>query len=259
MESAAADLDISLSSLSRIELAKTSVSASVVRAMCDVYGRPDRADDLLILARASKTKSWYHAYSDVIPDWFSSYIGLEQAAAQFRSYDAELVPGIIQTAEYARTVIRTDHPSDSDEEIDRRVQLRMERQALLTRDKSRQRWHILIGEAILWRPVGGVETMGEQLQRLLEVSELPNVTLAVIPFSAGMHEGVTSGPFVLLDFPNPAEPTTVYVEGFTGALCTDDSAEVDQFRAAFEGIEKAALNPTDTRALIARAAKEIKS
>ncbi|WP_280216679.1 helix-turn-helix domain-containing protein [Nocardia neocaledoniensis] len=259
MEEAAEELGISVSSLSRIELGKTSASPPVVRTMCQVYGRPDMVEGLLILAKASKTKSWYHQYSDVIPDWFSSYIGLEQAAAQFRSYEAELVPGIIQTAEYARTVIRNDHPTDSDEEVDRRVQLRMKRQALLTRETNRQQWHILIGEAILWRPVGGSTAMKEQLQRLLEVSELPNVVLGVVPFGVGMHPGVTAGPFVLLDFPNPLDPTTVYVEGYTGALCTDDPAEVEKYRAAFEGIEKAALNPADTRALIARKAKEIES
>ncbi|QIS21238.1 helix-turn-helix domain-containing protein [Nocardia terpenica] len=263
-EDAAEELGISLSTMSRIENGKTNVDVAHAKTMCNLYGRPELGDALAALAKASKTRSWFRQYSDVIPEWFDVYIGLEQVAASFRWYEAQLIPGILQTETYARTVIRTDHPDDSDDEIDRRVQLRLKRQALLTRQASLPQWHIILDEAVLHRPVGGESVMREQCNRLLEVAELPNVTLGVIPFGFGMHTGVTSGPFVLLDFPTNGsngqapEPTTVYVEGFTGALYTVEKNEVDKYRAAFEGMQRAALNPGDTKIAIARAVKEMK-
>lgn len=264
-EDASAELGISLSTMSRIENGKTSVRPVDAKAMCTLYGRPELADALATLAKASKTRSWFRQYSDVIPEWFDVYIGLEQAAASFRWYEAELVPGILQTGDYARTVIHTDHPTDAEAEIERRVQLRLERQSLLARKADSARWHIILSEAILHRPIGGKTVMLDQLNRLLDVADLPNVTLGVAPFTAGMHAGITSGPFVLLDFPtnggngSTTEPTTVYVEGFTGALYTDEATEVDRYRTAFNGIHHAALNPTDTKTAIAQAIKEMKA
>lgn len=263
-EDVADELGISLTTMSRIENGKTSVSVADAKAMCSLYGHPELADALAALAKASKTRSWYRAYSDVIPEWFDVYIGLEQVAASFRWYEAQLVPGILQTDAYARTVVRTDHPDDAGEDIDRRVQLRLKRQSLLTRRSSPPSWDIILDEAIVHRPIGGTQVMCQQLERLLEVADLPDVTLQIVPFYTGVHTGVTSGPFVLLDFPvdgakgQPTEPTTVYVEGFTGALYSDEKDQVDKYQTAFEGIRRVALPPAETKAVIERAIEEMK-
>src|SRR5262249_19729273 len=149
------------------------------------------------------------------------YIGLEESASAVRVYESELVPGMFQTEDYARTLIRTDNPNAANEQIDRRVQLRLKRQTLLTRTEEPQQWHIVLPEAVLHRPVGGKPVMLAQLNHLHDVAELPNVTISVISVDAGMHHGILSGPFVLLDFPKNGNgqlvaPTTVYIEGLTG-------------------------------------------
>lgn len=263
-EHAADELGISLATISRIENAKTTVSVGDTRTMCALYGKPDLADALVALSKASKIRSWWRQYSDVIPEWFDIYIGLEQAASTFRRYEAQLVPGILQTEGYARTLIRADRPEASDEDINRRVQLRLKRQSLLTREPHRPRWIICLDEAIVHRPIGGVAVMREQLRRLLEAADLPNVTIGIIPFEVGEHAGVSSGPFILLDFPKhrnnrrASEPTTVYVEGFTGALCTDDQVQITKYQTAFEAIQQRALGIDDSKIVIERAIKEMK-
>ncbi|SUD49544.1 Uncharacterised protein [Nocardia otitidiscaviarum] len=261
-EQAAELMEWSVSKLSRIEKGQNGVRAMDVENMCNIYRRPDQADRLGALARAAKNRSWWHAYSDVIPEGFDVYIGLEPAADRFRWYESGLIPGIFQTADYARTLIRTDHPEDTADEIERRVQLRLTRQSLLTREDSPQRWHVVLDEAILHRPIGSPAIMLAQLERLLEVSELPNVTIRIVPFHIGMHTGVTAGSHVLLDFPNSAdaqfaEATTVYVEGWTGALCIDQADVVARYERAFDGIARAALSSEDSRAMISKAVKEM--
>ena len=263
-EEAADELGISLATMSRIENGKTSVGVSAVRALCAMYEHPELAEAFAALAKSSKAKSPYRAFSDVIPEWFDVYIGLEQAAASFRWYEAQLVPGILQTGDYARTVVRTDHPEDAEVDVDRRVQLRLKRQALLTRRHKTPTWEIILDEGIVHRPIGGSEVMCEQLQRLREVADLPNVTLGIVPFDAGVHTGVTSGPFVLLDFPintgrrQPKEPTTVYVEGFTGALYSDEQAHIEKYQIAFDGMRRVVLPEVKAKALLERAMKEMK-
>ncbi|WP_107661200.1 helix-turn-helix domain-containing protein [Nocardia suismassiliense] len=262
-EQSAPELEISVSTLIRIETGKTGLKTSDVDTMCRLYKQPEMADALKAYARAAKTKSWYRQYKDVIPEWFDVYIGLEQIAAKFRWHEGILVPGILQTKDYAATVIRAHNPDVSDDEIDRRVQLRLQRQAVLTRPVSPPEWHIVLNEAVLRRQIGGPLVMHEQLDRLLEVTALPNVTLGIIPLDADVDYGVLSGPFLILDFPTngngqSTEPTTVYVEGFIGALYTDDEEEVNRYRTAFTGISSAALSPGDSKASIAKVAKEMK-
>lgn len=261
MESAAASLGISLSTLGRIEKAKVGVRPADVREMVMLYERDDLAEPLIALARESKNRSWWHAYGDVIPEWFDVYIGLETAASGFRWYESELVPGILQTAGYARTLVTADHPDHTDDEVNRRVQLRMKRQEILTSTTRSQTWDVVLNEAVIRRPIGGVDVMAEQLNHLLDVANLPNLTLRVVPFAAGMHPGVTSGPFLLLDFPSNGrgvgEPPTVYREGYTGALYTDKPDEVARYAAAFAGTADAALSPAESKTAIATAVKEM--
>jgi hypothetical protein len=217
----------------------------------------------MALAKETKAKGWWMSYSDVIPDGynFDVYIGLEEAAARLLWYEAELVPGLLQIADYARTLIRADNPGVDDDEIERRVQLRIARQSLVTRVTAPPELQVVLNESILRRPVGGTEVMSAQLARLREVSDLPNVSLKVLPFDVGMHAGIMSGPFVMLEFPvngsgRPSEPTVVYVDSFTGALFLDKPAEIDRYHTAFTDIWTAASDEAASRGLIAKAAEE---
>ena len=214
------------------------------------------------LAKETKAKGWWHAYGDVIPENFDVYLGLEEAAQQLAWYEPELVPGLLQTASYARAIITADNPEVEPGEIDRRVQLRIERQALIRRPTSPLALRVALNESILSRPVGGREVMSAQLGALAEAAELPNVRLRVVPFSVGLHHGLMTGPFVLLRFPpngdgQDSEPPTVYQDGFTGALFLDKPHEVERFGDAFEYIWAAAASEATSTKLIRACAKEL--
>ncbi|GIH68836.1 hypothetical protein Mth01_10890 [Sphaerimonospora thailandensis] len=233
-----------------------------VESICRIYGAPDDlTQSLMALAKETKARGWWLSYSDVINEGFDVYIGLEEAAACLRWYEMELVPGLFQIADYARTLIRADNPDNDTAEIERRVQLRIARQTLLTRVTNRPELRVVLGEAILRRPVGGEKVMSAQLTRLIEVSDLPNVELKVMPFEAGMYAGIMSGPFTMLEFPlngngKPTEPPIVYVDGFTGALFLDKPHEIERYDTAFNDIWRAALDEAASRDLIAKAARE---
>jgi hypothetical protein len=214
------------------------------------------------LARETKARGWWHAYGDVIPEGFDVYIGLEEAASQLAWYESELVPGLLQTEDYARTLIQADNPGVDDQEISRRVHVRMARQPLIRRATAPLHLQVALNEGILRRPVGGPAIMAGQLARLAEVAELANVSLRVVPFSAGLHPGLMSGPFVILRFPlngdrRESEPATVYMDGFTGALYLDKPGEVERYAQAFGGIWDAGLDETASRDLIHHAAEEL--
>ena len=260
---AAAELEWSEAKLWRIETGQTALRSLDVEAMCRVYGAPDELTDALkALAKETKEKGWWFAYSNVIPPWFHVYIGLEEAATELQSYQSEIVPGLCQTPDYARTMIATDNPDVDSVEIERRVQLRMARQPLLTRGTAPLRLTVLLNEAVLRRPVGGRRLMAAQLARLRELSTLPNVALHVVPFVAGLHHGVQSGPFIILRFPvngdgRESEPPTVYVDGFTGALYLDKPHEIARYDAAFARILRVAADEDRSRALLGAAMKEM--
>jgi transcriptional regulator with XRE-family HTH domain len=264
VRAAAEALEWSEAKIWRIETGQSSMRALDVEQMCRIYGAPaDHTEGLMALAKETKAKGWWMSYSDVIPEGynFDVYIGLEEAAARLLWYEAELVPGLLQIADYARTLIRADNPGVDDDEIERRVQLRIARQSLVTRVTAPPELQVVLNESILRRPVGGTEVMSAQLARLKEVSDLPNVSLKVLPFDVGMHAGIMSGPFVMLEFPvngsgRPNEPTVVYVDSFTGALFLDKPAEIDRYHTAFTDIWTAASDEAASRDLVAKAAEE---
>jgi len=234
-----------------------------VETMCRIYGAPDDLTEALMgLAKETKARGWWHSYGDVIPEVFDVYMGLEEAAARFAWYESELVPGLLQTEDYARTVIQADNPGLDDAEIERRVHVRIARQTLLTRVTNPPVLEVAINEAVLRRPVGGERAITGQLRHLNEANELPNVSIRVMPFAAGLHHGIMSGPFIMLTFPlngngQETEPPTVYVEGFTGALYLDKPREIDRYTAAFTNIWESSLDGTASRQLISRAAREL--
>ncbi len=173
------------------------------------------------------------------------------------------MPGLLQPEDYARSVVKADNPGVDDEELDRRVQLRLARQALIRRQRSPLSLRVALNEAILRRPVGGREVMSAQLGWLAEAAALPNIALRVVAYSAGLHRGLMSGPFELLRFPlngngQDSEPATVYADGFTGALYLDKPHEVERYADAFESIWGAALDEPRLRNLIHRAAEELR-
>jgi transcriptional regulator with XRE-family HTH domain len=264
VRAAAERLEWSEAKMWRIETGQTSLRSLDVEAMCKIYAAPaDLTEALMGLARETKARGWWHAYGDVIPEGFDVYIGLEEAASQLSWYEPELVPGILQTEGYARTLMQTHNPGVDEEEISRRVHVRMARQPLIRRATAPLQLQVALNEAILRRPVGGPRVMAEQLDQLAQVSGLSNVSLRVAPFSAGVHPGVMSGPFVILRFPaggdgQDSEPATVYKDGFTGALYLDKPTEVERYTQAFGSIRDACLDEDASRGLIQQAAEELR-
>ncbi|WP_280474609.1 helix-turn-helix domain-containing protein [Nocardia asiatica] len=245
---AARQLEWSEAKIWRIETGQTSLRGLDVEAMCKVYGAPpELLEPLRTLARDTKAKGWWTAYGDVIPEGFDVYIGLEEAANRLSTYENELVPGLLQTEGYTRAVLAAAHPELSADELDRRVRLRQARQALITRTDAPLRLDALIGEAVLRRRIGDPAVFAEQLDRLHRMAELPNVRIRLVPMDCGYHDGMTSGRFVLLDFPEaasgePSEPPVVYVEAFTGPIYVDKEHEIARFRAAFASIDAMAVD-----------------
>ncbi|MEV6388194.1 helix-turn-helix domain-containing protein [Nocardia xishanensis] len=258
---AAQQLEWSEAKIWRIETGQTSLRSLDVEAMCKIYGAPgDLVGPLTALAKETKARGWWTAYSDVLGEGFEIYIGLEEAARQLSTYENELVPGLLQTEAYARAILSAARPDASLAEIDRRVQLRLARQALVTRAESPVQLDVVISEAVLWRRVGGAEVAAAQLEHLRRMSDLPNVRLQTVPPESGYHAGMESGRFVMLEFPEgrmgeEPEPPVVYVEAFTGPVYLDKDSEIERYRKAFADIRSIAVDARqvldDARAAIA--------
>jgi transcriptional regulator with XRE-family HTH domain len=263
VRAAAERLEWSEAKIWRIETGQVSLRSLDVEAMCRIYGATAELTEALMgLAKETKARGWWHSYGDVIPEGFDVYIGLEESASSLSWYESELVPGLLQTEAYAHTLIKADNPGVDEREIDRRVHVRIARQALLTRVTAAPELHVVLNEAIVRRPVGGTDVMTGQLHRLLEVSSLANVSLRVMPFSAGLHHGIMSGPFVILRFPlngdgKETEPPTVYCDGFTGALYLDKPSEIERYTQAFKDIWDSALGEAASRGLLHQASREL--
>ena len=263
VRSAASALEWSEAKIWRIETGQTSLRSLDVEAMCKVYGAPaEMTEALMGLAKETKGRGWWHAYGDVIPEGFNLYIGLEEAASELSWYTSELVPGLLQTEDYARTLIQAGNPGLGNEEIEGHVHVRIARQGLLTRVTATPTVQVALNEAVLHRPVGSREVMAGQLERLVEATNYPNVSVRVVPFSAGLHHGLMSGPFVMMRFPTSGdgretEPPTVYVDGFTGALYLDKPNEIERYDLAFTTIWDSALDDSGSRDLLNQAAREL--
>jgi len=255
-EEVAERLECSASKISRVETGRVSVSPRDVRDMLEIYGLPeDQRESLVQLARDSRQKGWWHAYSDTIQPQFATYLGLESAASEIRIYEVSLIPGLLQTQEYARSVISAGMVNSSHEDIGRRVELLMARQPALTRADPPKLWAVL-DEAALRRRVGGAGLMRLQLDYLLTVASLPNVAVQVIPFGGGAHPAM-GRPFVVLVFPERADPDVVYLEDLTSALYLEDVDVVDRYNVFFNHLRATALSFDDSSALITSVLKEM--
>ena len=251
-------LEWSTAKISRIENARVSVLPRDVKFLLNVYGVTDTDDawDVLTsLARESRQKGWWQQYGEAVPDWFEVYVGLEAEATTIWEYATEFVPGMLQTKEYARAVHRAQLMTATAEEIDRLVTVRLARQELLESDDAPQFW-LVLNEAVIRRIVGGRQTMHAQLERLIEASSLPNVTLQIVPFSAGAHPAM-DGAFSLFSFREPTDPNIVYTEYHTGALYLEKPADVKRYRLMFDHLRAAALSADASRDTMARVAQEM--
>jgi transcriptional regulator with XRE-family HTH domain len=238
------------SKISRLERGRTTAKQRDVADLLSRYGVTDSAEreELLELARQTSAPGWWQQYGDVLPRWFESYIGLETAASVIRSYELQFVPGLLQTEEYARAVISISNAHASAEEIAHRVSLRMRRQDLLTGPGAPEMWAVL-DEAALRRSPGGPEVMRAQLEHLLRVTELPNVTLQIVLFDTGPH-AAAGGPFSILRFPEPDLPDVVYLEQLNSAVYLDQPDDVTGYQTIMDQLCVQAETSTASRAMI---------
>jgi hypothetical protein len=232
-----------------MELGRVSFKERDVIDLLTLYGLDDEAErrDLIALAREANLPSWWHNYSDVMPSWFQVYVGLEGAASLIRTYEVQFVPGLLQTADYARAVTRRGQPSLAEEDVERRVGLRLSRQRVLSRSEPARLWAV-IDEAVLRRPIGGAQVLRDQLEHLVLKSKEPNITLQVLPFRVGGH--AETGAFTLLRFPEPDLSDIVYVEQLTSALYLDKPEDVDRYLEAMDRLSVDSEPPEQTPSIL---------
>ena len=230
------------SKISRMELGRVSFKERDVTDLLKLYGvDDDETATLVALAIQANSPGWWHKYGDVLPDWFQVYVGLEEAASLIRLYEVQFVPGLLQTADYARAVVRLGQPAAAPEEIARRISLRMGRQELLTKPGGPRLWAI-VDEAALRRPIGGKEVMRAQLEQLILATEEPQVTLQVMPFRSGGH-AAEAGAFTIMRFPEPDLPDVVYLEQLTSALYLDKRDDVEKYTEVMERLSVESESP----------------
>lgn len=249
-EAAGYSIRASESKISRMELGRVSFKTRDVEDLLTLYGVTDEQErsSLLSLAKEANVAGWWHSYSDVLPSWFPTYVGLEGAASLIRVYEVQFVHGLLQTEEYARAVVRRGMKGASQADVERRVALRLERQKYLDAENAPE-FHIVLDEAALRRPYGDREVMRGQLQHLIEMSERPNVRLQVMPFSFGGHSG-ESGAFTILSFPESDLSDVVYLEQLTSALYLDKREDVAQYETALKELQQDSPSPDESRDLL---------
>ena len=248
IEEVAAHFEWSESKLYRIERAAHGVSVSDARLLLDLYGvTGNQADEVLDLVRGAKERGWWHNYAD-LPEPLTTFVALEQDAASIADYSSELVPGLLQTADYARA-IRRAYLHHDDEETERWLAVRAKRQARLTGPDPVTYW-VVLNEAVLLRSVGSKEVMNDQLRHLIELSDLSNVTIQVLPFAAGAHPAM-DGSFTIFWFADEAAPPIVYTEHPTSILYLERSSDTERYSLVFDHLRARALDPDRSTSMIA--------
>lgn len=224
-----------------------------VRDLLDAYGVADEdvREELITLAKEGGQKDWWTPYSRMLSKKYTAYIGLEAEAAEVLTFQPLVVPGLLQTDDYAREMIRTGAAELSAEEIEKRVQVRAERRKILEGDDPARLWAVIY-EAALRCPVGGPEVMRAQLEHLIALAQTPKITVQVLPFEVGAHPGL-NGPFTLLSFPE-GDPDAAYIETIGGELLLEEPADVDPYRHVFRRLNVKALSPEDTITLLSEEA-----
>jgi transcriptional regulator with XRE-family HTH domain len=244
-EVAEAKLGISEPTLHRIETGKVPVTVANVRALCWLYGVDESiADALSDLALGTSQEEWWDA-NPAIPDWFKLYVGLEASASAVRTYEGEVVPGELQTEQYARAIYGAEQSLESDA-TERQVKLRMQRQAAMASRHPKPHLVTVLGEGVLTRQVGGADVLAAQVEHLREAARQEHVEILVLPWSAGAHAAM-AGAFRIMDFEDPEDPDVVYLESHIGALYLEEPAEVQEYRRIFALICEASVPIADFR------------
>jgi transcriptional regulator with XRE-family HTH domain len=251
-EEAGEAIRASHSKISRMELGRVRFRRRDVADLLALYGVTggEELEAMLALADRTSAPGWWHSYSDILANWFEVYIGLEEAASRIRAYEVQFVPGLLQTEEYARAVTLLGHPNAPGHEVERRVGLRMRRQSLLHAEAPPHVWAV-VDEAVLRRPLGGGKAMRGQLEHLRDMTELPNVTLQMVPFNRGGH-AAAGGPFSILRFAERDLPDIVYLEQLTSALYLDKREDVDHYHMVMERLCIDAQPATEIRDTLTR-------
>jgi transcriptional regulator with XRE-family HTH domain len=246
-------LECSSSKISRIETGHSGASPRDVRDMLAVYGvHGPAAEELVQVAREARQKGWWHLYGTVLT---GAYVGLEAAASVIEQYESQVVPGLLQVPEYARTMIGKARPDISETEVERRIRVRLARQSLVTQDDPLH-LAVVLDEAVFHRLVGGLAVMRRQLDHLLMMAGRPNVTLQVLPFAVGAHAGM-DGSFAILRYDDPADPDVVFAENAAGGLFLEKDEELRRYHVIFDQLRASALPPDQSAEFIAARAKEL--
>jgi transcriptional regulator with XRE-family HTH domain len=253
LDQAARQLDMSKSNLSRIENAQIGIKPRDVRAALALYGVTGTdAEALVEIARGAQQRGWWQNYSGVLPEWFEFYVGLEAEASTVRTFEAESVPGLLQTEAYAREMFLLTAGAT---EVEKKVAARIHRQDLLRQESTQL--SAVLNEAVLLRPVGGTKVMSEQLEHLADLTELPNVTVQVLPFTAGGHPAMTT-PYVILSFADAPDESIVYLENLTNGQALEEPEHVGGYTMVHQKLCGMALGPEESTARLHDASRHIK-
>jgi transcriptional regulator with XRE-family HTH domain len=252
-------IGVSHSTIRRMEAAKVArLRLADVEKLLQMYGVRDQheIDTFLKSVREANKRGWWHTYRDVMPDWFSAYLSLEQAARQIRVYEAQFVHGLLQTEDYARALLSAGNPHAPAEATERRVALRLRRQELLTRETPPRLW-VVMDETVLRWPVGGPSVMRAQIDHLITVNALPHVTLQIMPFRNGPHPAMRAGAFHVFRFRAAELPDIVYLNGLVGAIYLDKDEDVLMYRETLDRLGAQSTPATKTEALLGAIRKEL--
>jgi hypothetical protein len=221
--------------------------------LLELYGvTGSERDGLIQLTREARQPGWWYSFRDVLPNPYEVYIGLEAGATSIRNFEPIVVPGLLQTADYAREIFRNGPIELDPDEVERLLEVRLARQKILARDDRPRLW-AFIDEAVIHRVVGNPDVMREQLQHLADAAQQGKTTIQVVPYRAGAHAG-TTGPFAILNFPEVTDPVVVYVETLAGDIHLEEPSDVDRYTLAFDRLRAAALHPDDSVQMIERMA-----
>ncbi|KOT98475.1 XRE family transcriptional regulator [Streptomyces sp. NRRL F-4707] len=253
-EEVAERLLVSQSKISRLENGRRSISQRDVRDLCGVYEVEDQriVDSLMQMAKDSRQQGWWHAFGD-IP--YSVYIGLETDAESLRTYEPQIITGLLQTRPYAEALIQGALPETSVADVEKRVQVRIRRQERISAEHNPLRLWVVLDEASLHRVVGSRQVMREQLEHVAEMSQLPHITVQVLPFDVGAHPGI-NGQYSILEFADTADSSVVYIEGVTSDLYLEKAPDVQKYTVMYEHLRAQALNVEQSRQRIEDVAKE---
>jgi hypothetical protein len=244
------------SKISRMELGRVGFKERDVADLLSMYGvhNEDERTVFLEMVRKSNERGWWHRYSGLMPNWFQDFVGLEESASLIQSYELQFVPGLMQTEDYIRAVVGHGRPELLDQEGERRVALRIQRQKILTRQGAPRVWAV-VDESVLHRPIGSPRVLREQVDHLLELTRQPNVTLQILPYN--MSGYAAEGAFSMLRFAEPSLPDIVYIEHLSGALYLDRVEELEVYGRVIDRLAVDAETPDRSRQMLSKIRQEL--